>query len=115
MSYQPQNLRKHVPWHRDLGHLEYDVAGMRDDLGTDLHELFPERGQRPVRDSFGQCQRPHEVGEVVGECMKLKADGIGDERAARQSCPLYGVLAFLDSLLAGAALIVESDDALGWA
>jgi hypothetical protein len=22
LSYQPQNFRKHVPWHRDLGHLE---------------------------------------------------------------------------------------------
>ena len=47
MSYQPQNFRNHVPWHRDLGHLECDVARMGDDFGPDLHELLPERDQRP--------------------------------------------------------------------
>ena len=37
--------------------------------------------------------------------MKLKPDGIGGEGAARQPCPLHRVLALLDPLLAGAALI----------
>ena len=52
---------------------------MRDDLGADLDEPLPQAGQRPVRDSLGQCERPHEVGEIVGQRMKLKPDGVGDE------------------------------------
>ena len=45
--------------------------------------------------------------------MKLKAHRVGREGAARQPRPLDRVLAFLDPLLARAALIIESDDALG--
>src|SRR5712691_3697980 len=47
--------------------------------------------------------------------MKLKPGRVGRERAARQPGPLHRVLAFLDPLLAGAALIVEADDPLGGA
>jgi hypothetical protein len=31
---------------------------------------------------LGQSQRPHEVSEIVGRCIKLKPDGVGGERAA---------------------------------
>ena len=44
--------------------------------------------------------------------MKLKAHRVGREGAARQPRPLDRVLAFLDPLLARAAFIIESDDAL---
>lgn len=39
---------------------------MAHDLGADLHEFFPEVGQRPLLDRLGQRQRPREVGEIVG-------------------------------------------------
>ena len=42
--------------------------------------------------------------------MKLKPDGVGNERAAREPRPLEGVLTFLDPLLRRAALIVEGND-----
>jgi len=29
-----------LPWHRDLGHLEYDVASMAHDLGSNFDEFF---------------------------------------------------------------------------
>src|SRR6266404_7593298 len=56
---------------------------------------------------------PVEVAEVVGESMELKAHRVGGEGAARQAGPLDRVLAFLDVLLAGAALVIEGGDALG--
>jgi hypothetical protein len=56
-----------------------NVPGMRDDLGADLHEFFPQARQRPLLDRLGQCQRPHEVAEIVGQRMKLKPDGVGGE------------------------------------
>lgn len=45
-----------------------------------------------------QRQGPYEVGEVVGQGMKLEADLVVPELAARQPRPLDGVLAFLDPL-----------------
>jgi hypothetical protein len=45
--------------------------------------------------------------------MKLQPDGVSAELPAGQPRPLDGVLALLDPLLGGAALIVEGDDALG--
>src|SRR6516164_9027531 len=44
--------------------------------------------------------------------MKLVANGVGRERPARQPRPLDRALAFLDPLLASAALVVEGDDPL---
>ena len=49
------------------------------------------------------------VAEVVGERVKLEANGIVVEPAARQACPPDRVLALLDRLLSRAALIVERD------
>jgi len=79
---QPQDFLEQFLRHRDLGHLERDVAGMRDDLGPDLDELLLQARQRPLLDRLWQSQRPHEVGEIVGERMKLKPDGVGGEGAA---------------------------------
>ena len=45
--------------------------------------------------------------------MELEADGVGGEGAARQAGPLDRALAFFDVLLAGAAVVVEGNDALG--
>src|SRR6516165_7540544 len=45
--------------------------------------------------------------------MKLEPHRVGGERSARQSRPFDRALAFLDPLLARAALVVESNDALG--
>jgi len=73
---QPQDFLEQFLRHRDLGHLEDDVAVMAHDLGADLHEFFPQAGQRPLLDRLGQSQRPHEVGEIVGQRMKLKPDGM---------------------------------------
>ena len=85
---------------------------MAHDLGTNLDQLLPQAGQRPLRDRLGQGQRPHEVGEIVGQRVQLKTHRIGGERAARQSRPLDRVLAFFDPLLARPALVVEGDDPL---
>ncbi len=42
---QPQDFLEQFLRHGDLGHLEDDVAGMRDDLGPDLDELLPQARQ----------------------------------------------------------------------
>ncbi len=44
---QAQCFSERVPRHRHLGQLERDVPRVTDDLGTDLHQLFPQRAQRP--------------------------------------------------------------------
>ena len=43
-----QDLSKHPSRHRDLRHLERDIAAVADHLRADLDQLLPERGQRPV-------------------------------------------------------------------
>ena len=45
---QPQDFLEQFLWHGDLGHLECDVPGMRDDLGADLDEPFPQAGGDPA-------------------------------------------------------------------
>src|SRR5262249_31327415 len=68
--------------------------------------------QRPVLDRLRRRQRP-QIAEIVGERMKLEPHRVGRERSARQSRPFDRALAFLDPLLARAALVVERDHALG--
>lgn len=65
---------------------------MRHDLSADLDELLPQAGQEPMLDVRWQCQRSHEVGEIVGQRMKLKPDGICGEGAARQALLLTRML-----------------------
>ncbi len=60
-----------------------------------------------------QGQRPHEVGEIVSQGVKLEANGIAAELSARQPRPFDGVLALLDVLLRFAPLIVEPCHPLG--
>ena len=74
--------REHLPRYRDLGELEGHVAPMADDLRANLDQLFLQACQRPVLDLIGYRQRPHEVAQIVGERVKLKADGVGGEGAA---------------------------------
>ena len=64
---------------------------------------------------IGQREGAHEVAEVVGKHVKLEANGIVVEPAARQACPPDRVLALLDPLLSRTALIVERDHPLGGA
>ncbi len=68
----PQDFPKQVPRHGNLGQLERDIATMADNLGTDLDQLLPRRGQRPVFHFLRQRKRAHEVGEIVGQRMKLE-------------------------------------------
>ena len=59
---QPQDVAEPLSRHRDLGHLEHDLAPVADNLDADPDQLFP-------------------IAEVVGERMELKTDGVGGERA----------------------------------
>ena len=66
----------------DLRHLEGDVTAMGDDLGSDLDQFLPDRGQRPVFRFLRQGQSPHEVGKVLRQGMKLEPDLVVAELAA---------------------------------
>jgi hypothetical protein len=110
---QPEDFGEKVSRNGDLSHLEGDIAPVVDDLRADLDQLLLETCQRPVRDRLRRRQRAQEVAEIVGERMKLKADGIGGERAAGKPRPFDRALALLDPLLARAALVVEANDVLG--
>src|SRR5262249_47248351 len=57
-------------------------------------------------------QRPQEVGEVVGNGMKLKPHRVCGKCPARQPRPPDRALAFLDPLLARPALVIERNDPL---
>jgi hypothetical protein len=41
---QRQDLGEHLSRHRDLGHLERDLARVADDLGADLDQLLAQAG-----------------------------------------------------------------------
>ncbi len=79
---QPQDIDEQFPRHRDLSHLEGDVTAMAHNLRADLDEFLAQARQRPWLSGLGHRQRPHEVAEVVGERVKLKADGVGGEGTA---------------------------------
>src|SRR3954452_17977429 len=93
--------------------LERDVATVADDLGADLDQLLAQAGQRPRLRRLRHRKRPHEIAEVVGKRVELKAYRVGGEGAAGQAGPFDRVLPFLDVLLAGAALVIAGDDVLG--
>ncbi len=69
---QAQDLPEQVPRHRHLGQLERDVPPVAHHVRSDLHQLFPQCGHRPVRHLLRQGQSPHEVGQIVGQGMKLE-------------------------------------------
>ena len=45
---QTQDVGEQASPDCDLGKLERDIAAVADDLGSDLDQLLPQRGQRPV-------------------------------------------------------------------
>jgi hypothetical protein len=102
-----------LPWNGDLRHLEYDIASAAHHLRADLDQLFPSSSSATSLDRLWRRQHPQEITEIVGERMKLEADGVGRERPARQPRPLDRAIAFLDPLLCRAALVVEGDDPRG--
>ena len=59
---QAQDLLEQASWDRNLGQLESDIAAMTNDLGPNLHQFLPQRGQRPMLNLLRQDQSPHEVG-----------------------------------------------------
>ncbi len=69
---QPQEIGKQHPRHGYLSHLEDNIAAMADDLGSNLDQFLPQRGQRPVLNFLRQGQRAHEVAQIVRQCVKLK-------------------------------------------
>ena len=79
---QPQDVVEHLSRHRDLGHLEHDVATVADHLSADLDQLIPQTRQTPPLRCRWRRQGPHEVAEVVGQRMELKANRIGGEGTA---------------------------------
>ena len=50
--------REQASRNRHFGQLKGDVAAMSNNLGTDLEELLPQRGQRPVLDLLRQYRLP---------------------------------------------------------
>jgi hypothetical protein len=46
---QPQDVAEHLSRHRDLGHVEHDIAAVADHLGADLDQLLPPTRRRPLR------------------------------------------------------------------
>ena len=64
-----RDVPKQVSRYCHLGHLESGVAAMAAYIRADLHQLFPQRGRRPVLHLLRQGQRPHEVGQIVGQAV----------------------------------------------
>jgi hypothetical protein len=52
---QAQDLDEQCSRYGDLCELECDIAAMSHNLGTDLDQLLPQRGQRPVLLASGRC------------------------------------------------------------
>jgi hypothetical protein len=55
VSYQPQDFVEQTPRHRNLGHLERDVAPVAYDLRADLDELLSQCGRLP-NNGIVMCQ-----------------------------------------------------------
>src|SRR5947208_3307671 len=84
---------------------------MADDLRADFDQLLPEAGQRPRLCCLWHRQCAHEITQIVGKRVELKANGIGGEGAAGQPRPFDRALSFFDPLLTCPALIIEGDNA----
>jgi hypothetical protein len=54
-----------------LGHLELDIAAVATTCALILISLF-QACHSPILGRLGRRQRPKEMAEVVGECMKLE-------------------------------------------
>jgi hypothetical protein len=62
--------------------MERHIAAVADDLGADLDQLLAQAGQRPRFRRLRHRQRSHEVAQVVGEDVELKADSVCGEGTA---------------------------------
>ena len=91
-----------------LGELEGDGAGVADDPCTNFDQPGLQAGQRPVGYLLGQISALQKNAEIVGQRMELQMDLILGQSLARQPGPVDCVLAFLDMLLGGAALVIDA-------
>ena len=96
-----------MTWNRDFGQLQNDGTGVAHSFRTDLDHSIPQTCQRPMGDGCWQCQRAQEIGQIVGQRMKLKPDCIGRKALAGKPCPFESVFAFLDVLLCCSSSVVE--------
>jgi len=80
---QSQYLLEKFSRYCDLGHLEDGIAGVVHDLGADLHQLFPQAGQRPLRDRLGQGILVG--GVIVAEAVEIEA--VLRARISAERCP----------------------------
>ncbi len=104
---QAEYARENRPRQRHLGHLEDGVAAMAHEPGAGLDQPLAQRGQRPSLDGIGRRQRAQEDRQILGQRVKLEADGVGREAHAREARPFERILALLDVLLGGAPTVVE--------
>ncbi len=100
-------------WHVEDAPIEAAIATVADNLGSDLDQLLPQRGQGPVLHLLRQRKRPHEVAQIVGQGVKLETNLVVAELPARQPGPLDRVLAFLDVLLRRPPVIIKRHHPLG--
>ena len=77
---------------------------------TCLDQAFGQAGKRPCLDHLRRRQRAQEVGEIVGQRMKLKLHGVGFEPHVREARPQDRILALLDMLLGSSPAIVEGQN-----
>jgi hypothetical protein len=76
-----QDVGEQVLWDCDLGHLEDDIAPVADNLRADLDRLLFQAREQPVFDRLRRRQCAREIAEIVGQRVKLKANGVGSEGA----------------------------------
>ena len=93
-----------------LGQQEPVVTGVPDQSPARLDEALLETGERPRIDPRWQDEPPPQIAQVVRQDAQLQPDFVGSEPVARQPRPVRGLLAFLDSLLGRAALVVKPHD-----
>ena len=80
---------------------------MADDLGSNLDQLLPQRGQRPVFHLLRQRKCPHEVAQIVGPGVKLgRPDSIGVLRGLIHTPVSFGP--WKEKLMADPANFVEA-------
>ncbi len=77
------NPGEHLPRQCGLSHLEDGVAAMAHQPRAGLDQTFAQRGQRPSLNGLGRRQRAQKVRQIVGQRMKLEANGVRGEAQAR--------------------------------
>ena len=95
---------------RDLGQLEGDGAGVAHDEGPDVGQLELQARPRLVGHGLGQFEAAQEGCQIVGDRVQLQSPLVVSKQFPRQPLASEAILAFLDVLLGGAALVVAPDD-----